>query len=239
MQVLTDAASDQVARAARAFGSGLLGVTVVLSLAVVAYGHVGWLLADTAVVTAIQEWLWTDRTLAYFLMSVLAVLLVYVESNLDETADETDAAADESEEQSELKGVRGNLFNTFREMVAVNTVAVVALSGVVAGVVVAGTPAASFSVAAAVVYPVAEVRVLQKTGWFPTPVGIGIVLAVPLAAIPTLYTVPFHIGTAVSKRFASFAAGGTGRLLSLVNRVTDAVPGSSRLPTRRAPRRRP
>jgi hypothetical protein len=234
VQLLTDEASEQLSRGVSSMAGGLLGVSVVLLLAVVAYSPVGFVLSDTSVAAAVWERLWTDQTPAYLVSSVLAMSLLYVESGLLES---TGTKTDESDEQKQTEGLRDKLFDTFKLIIGVNGVIVVVLSGVVAGLLVSETVGAPLSVAAAFVYPVLDFRVAQKTERVPTPITVGAALSAPLAVVPTLCTLPFHIGTTGSKRFASVVDSATDGVLFLATRVTDAVPGSFQLPTRLSPRR--
>lgn len=243
VQLLTDEASEQLSGGVSSMAGGLLGVSVVLLLAVVAYSPVGFVLSDTSVAAAVWERLWTDQTPAYLVSSVLAMSLLYVELSLSES---TETKTDEynesskfgkSDEQKQTEGLRDKLSDTFNLMIGVNGVAVVVLSGVVAAVFVSKTVGAPLAVAAAFVYPVVDFRVAQKTERVPTPITVGAALSAPLAVVPTVCTLPFHIGTTGSKRFASVVDSATDGILSLATRVTDAVPGSFQLPTRLSPRR--
>ena len=238
MNLLTDEASEQLSRGVSAIGGGLLGITVVLLLAAAVYGWIGVVLLDTSVGAAVGGWLWADETPAYFVFSALAVLLLYVESDLEEEGDEPETSLNGSDERDRTNSLWHNLSATFRLMAAVNAVVVVVLSGVVAGVLVSKTPVSGLAGAAALSYPYFELRVNQKIGALPTPVMIGILVSIPLAVVPTLYTVPFHVLSVLSKGFANVVARATVSLLSLTTRVTDAVPQFRRFSTRSSPRRR-
>lgn len=240
VQLLTDEASEQLSRGVSSMAGGLLGVSVVLLLAVVAYSPVGFVLSDTSVAVAVWEWSWTDQTPAYLVSSVLAMSLLYVESGLlESTGTKTDESdqSDQSDEEKQTEGLRNKLFDTFNLMIGVNGVTVVVLSGVAAGLLVSKTVGAPLAVAAAFVYPVVDLRVAQKTERVPTPITVGAALSAPLAVVPTVCALPFHIGATSSKRFASVVDSATDGVLFLATRVTDAVPGSFQLPTRLSPRR--
>jgi hypothetical protein len=180
VQPLTNEASEQLSRGVSTITGGLLGVSVILLLAVVAYSPVGFVLSDTAVAVSVWGWLWTDQTPAYLVSSVLAVSLLYVESSLSEfTETESDGSdeSDESDEQSETRCLWDKLSDTFDLMLGINIVTLMVLSGVVAGVLVSETADAPLAVTAAFVYPVVSVRVAQKTEWVPTPIVAGAALS--------------------------------------------------------------
>jgi hypothetical protein len=232
VQLLTDEASEQLSRGVSVITDRFLGVCVILLFAVSMYSPVGSVLSETSVAVVLWKWLWTDQTPAYLVSSVLAVLLLSVESSLSESTE-----TDESNEESETRGLWGNLSATFNQTVRANAVTVIVLSGVVAGVLVSEAVGAPLSVAAAFVYPVVDVRVAQKTEWVPTPIVAGAALSAPLAVVPTLYTVPIHVGATASKRFASVVDSATDGFLFLATRVTGAVPGAFQPPARLSPRR--
>ena len=187
VQLLTDEASEQLSRGVSSMAGGLLGVSVVLLLAVVAYSPVGFVLSDTSVAVAVWERLWTDQTPAYLVSSVLAMSLLYVESGLlESTGTKTDESdeSDESDEEKQTEGLRNKLFDTFKLIIGVNGVTVVVLSGVVAGLLVSKTVGAPLAVAAAFVYPVVDFRVAQKTERDPPPLTVPTPLTAPLAVLP-------------------------------------------------------
>ena len=246
MQLLTDEAREQLSQGVSVVLGGLFAISVLLFLVAIIHAPVVFVLHNglfgvdvpgRSTVFAVSEWLWTDQTPAYFVASIFGMLFVYVNHTLAQTTDGSDSAAGETEEQDQLQGLSGTLSELLKLTFGANTILVFVLSGAVAGVVVSKTPVASLAVAVAFLYPVADAKVSKKTKWIPTPVTIGTILSIPLAVLPVLYTVPIYACSILSKRFASVVISVETRLLSIVNRVTDAVPELDLLQSRLSPRR--
>lgn len=231
MHILTDKASKQLSQGVSAIANGLLGTTIVLFLAVLVHAPVAWVISDSPAVVTVWEWLQTDQTPAYLISSALVVLLLSVESKLSGA---TDATNDEPDDQSESNGLGEDLVNTFNLIMSLNIIILEILAGVFVGVVISQTSAAPLALAAAFVYPLVDIRIAQKAERIPTPVQLVAVFSAPFAAVPTLYTVPLHLGGIVSKRFGGILS----KLLTLTGRATGVVLESFQLPTQLFSRRR-